>query len=58
MSGILPDLIEALRMSLTLPWYVALPVYAVAYSVGALAVILVVNAAARAYRLWRDVLKK
>ncbi len=51
MEKILPDLIEALRMSLTLPWYAALPVYGSVYAVFLLL-------AAKAYKAWRDALKK
>ncbi len=58
MSGILPELIKALSMASSLPWYAALPVYVVSYGAGFWVLAQVVYAAGKAYKTWRDALKK
>ena len=51
MNVSLTELVEALRMASELPWHVALPVYGAAYAV-------FIWLAAKAYKAWREALKK
>ncbi len=51
MNGILTELVKALDMASDLPWYAAVPVYGSAYAI-------FIFLSAKAYKAWRDALKK